>query len=77
MRMLTPDGTEVMQLDRIERSGNGILLRVVVMGSMPMAIVLSPEEARKGVRLLTFRLVLFLVTFLFRTSAKKPGPASA
>ena len=66
MKMTTPDGTEVMQLDAIERSGNNLALKVNVMGAMPMTVILTPGEVRKGIRLLNWRLVPFLLSFLFR-----------
>jgi hypothetical protein len=37
-----------------------------VFGSMPMAAKVSPQEARNALKLLNFRLVIFLLTFLFR-----------
>jgi hypothetical protein len=35
---------------------------------MPMTARLSPEQARQGFKLLNAKLVLFLLTFLFRKS---------
>jgi hypothetical protein len=71
MKMVTRDGIQVMEMEQIERSGNSLLIRTVVMGGMPMAVYLTPEEARKGLRLLSLSLAIFLITFLFRRS--KPG----
>lgn len=68
MKMVTRDGIEVMEMEKVERSGNSLLIRTVVMGGMPMAVYLSPEEARKGLALLSMSLVFFLITFLFRRS---------
>lgn len=66
MKMMTPDGTEVMQLDAIERSGNSLALKANVMGAMPMTVILTPSEARKGIRMVNWRTALFLLSFLFR-----------
>ncbi len=41
-----------------------------VFGSMPMTAKLTPQEARNGLKLLNFRLALFLLTFLFRSNAR-------
>jgi hypothetical protein len=37
-----------------------------VFGAMPMTARLSPSEARKGLRLVNFKLAVFLLTFLLR-----------
>jgi hypothetical protein len=37
-----------------------------VFGSMPMTAKLTPQEGRNALKLLNFKLVLFLLTFLFR-----------
>ncbi|UCV17798.1 hypothetical protein [Ferribacterium limneticum] len=66
MKMTTPDGMEIMKLDAIERRGNDLALKANIMGAMPMTVLLSPSEARKALRMLNWRLVLFLLTFLFR-----------
>lgn len=66
MKLTTPDGTEVMQLEGIERNANDVALKVVVMGAMPMTVVLKPGEARKALRMLDWRLWFFLASFLFR-----------
>lgn len=66
MRMSAPDGTEVMQLQAIERMGNNIALKTIVMGALPMTVLLTPSEARKGLRMIGWRLLPFLVTFIFR-----------
>ena len=38
---------------------------------MPMTAKLRPEEARKGLKLIGFKLAFFLLTFLFRNTEKK------
>ena len=50
----------------VRRDGNRLVLKGKVMGALPMTARLTPEEARQGLKLLNFRLVLFLLTFLFR-----------
>ncbi len=43
---------------------------IKIMGAMPMNAVIHPEEAMKILPLLSFRLILFLLTFMFRSSKK-------
>jgi hypothetical protein len=66
MKLYSPDGSELMQVDALERDGDALVIKGKVFGAMPMAARLKPEEARKGLRLLNLRLFFFLLTFLFR-----------
>ncbi len=66
MRIFAPDNSELMQVSALERDGNRLVLKGKVMGALPMTARLTPEEARQGLKLLNVRLVLFLLTFLFR-----------
>ena len=68
MKLYAQDNSELMEISKIERQGNNLVLKGKVFGSMPMTAKLKPEEARKGLKLLGFKLILFLVTFLFRSS---------
>jgi hypothetical protein len=55
-----------MEIERLERAGKDLLIRGKVFGAMPMTARLSPAEARKGLKLLNFKLAWFLLTFLLR-----------
>ena len=67
MKMRTPDGTEVMELDAIERAAGNLLLKTRVMGEMPMTIVLTPKNLREGIGLLNWRLIPFALGFILRS----------
>jgi hypothetical protein len=66
MKIRGPDNGELMQITSIEREGSELVMKGKVFGSMPMAAKVSPQEARNALKLLNFRLVIFLLTFLFR-----------
>ena len=66
MKIYSADKTELMQVARIERDGNDLVLKGKVFGTMPMSARLRPEEARAALKLLTPGLVWFLVTLPFR-----------
>jgi hypothetical protein len=68
MKLYTADKTELMDVGAVEREGNALLIKGKIFGTMPMTARLSPAEARRGLRLLNLRLVLFLLSFLFRRS---------
>jgi hypothetical protein len=59
---------ELMQVTAIKRDGDMLVLKGKIFGTMPMTAKLSPEEARKAFKLLDFKTLLFLLTFLFRRS---------
>jgi hypothetical protein len=64
--LYSADNSKLMEIERLERSGRDLLIRGKVFGAMPMTARLSPAEARKGLRLLNFKLAWFLLTFLLR-----------
>ena len=66
MKIYGQDNSELMQIHSIERDGNRLVLKGKVFGTMPISARLSPQEARNGLKLLNFKLGLFLLTLLFR-----------
>jgi hypothetical protein len=66
MKIFGQDNSELMQVTSLEREGDKLVMKGKVFGSMPMAAKLTPHEARNALKLLNFRLVIFLATFLFR-----------
>ena len=64
--LYSADNSKLMEIERFERSGKDLLIRGKVFGAMPMTARLSPGEARKGLKLLNFKLAWFLLTFLLR-----------
>jgi len=60
------DNNVLMEVDRIERKGNNLVIRGKVFGAMPMSAQLSPQEARNALKLLNWRTLLFLMTMIFR-----------
>lgn len=69
MKVMNTDGTVLMEVQTLERNGNNIEFKGLVMGSMPVKGSLSPSEARGIFRLIRgWRLWWFLLTFLFRRS---------
>jgi hypothetical protein len=68
VKIYSADKSELMQVTRIERDGDELVLKGKVFGTMPMSARLRPEEARAALKLLSPRLMLFLLTLPFRTS---------
>jgi len=68
MKIFGQDNSELIEIGSLERAGHTLLIKGKVFGSMPMTAKLTPEEARNAVKLLNFKLAIFLLTFLFRKS---------
>ena len=64
--LYSADNSKLMEIEALERSGNDLLIKGKVFGAMPMTARLTPAEARKGLRLVGFKLAWFLLTFLLR-----------
>ena len=70
MKIYSADKSELMDVASIERKGNDLVLKGKVFGTMPMSATLTPDQARAAFKLLSFKLILFLVTLPFRKSGK-------
>ena len=69
MKITDATKKELMNVASLDRDGNSLVIKGKIFGAMPMSARLTPEEARAGLKLLTPKLVWFLLTFLFRKSA--------
>jgi hypothetical protein len=66
MILHSTDGSELLTVNALERDGNSLLIKGKVFGTMPMNARLKPEAARAALKLLTPRVILFLLTLPFR-----------
>lgn len=66
MKLYDQNGGELMRIESIERAGGDLLIRGKVFGAMPLSARLRPAEARRGLKLLRPRVLLFLLTLPFR-----------
>ena len=66
MKIYGPDNSELMQITSLEAEDGKLVMKGKVFGSMPLTAKLTPREARNALKLLNFKLVVFLLTFLFR-----------
>jgi hypothetical protein len=71
VKIYSADQSELMQVSKIERDGDDLVLKGKVFGTMPMSARLRPEEARAALKLLSPGLVWFLLTLLFRKSGDR------
>jgi hypothetical protein len=66
VKLHSTDGSELLTVSALERDGNSLLIKGKVFGALPLNTRLGPEAARAALKLLTPRLVLFLLTLPFR-----------
>ena len=66
MKIYGPDNNELMQITSLEAEDGKLVMKGKVFGSMPLTAKLTGTEARNGLKLLNFKVVLFLLTLLFR-----------
>jgi hypothetical protein len=66
MKIKSADGSELMQVNALERDGDMLVVKGKIMGAMPMTAKLSPAEFRKGFGLMNVKLFFFLLSFPFR-----------
>jgi hypothetical protein len=66
MKLYGADGKELMTVTAIERDGSTLVVKGKIFGTMPLSARLRPQEARKALRLLGLRNLLFLLTLPFR-----------
>ena len=70
MKLKSGDGSDLMQVNAVERDGDILVIKGKIMGAMPMTAKLSPAEFRKGFGLLNLKLFFFLLSFPFRGLGK-------
>lgn len=66
--LYSTDGSALMEIETLERAGGELRIKGKVLGTMPMTARLTAVEARKGLKLLDFKTLLFLLTLPFRRS---------
>ena len=57
---------ELMTIRTIERDGDDLVVKGQAYGTMPITVLLRPEQARRLVKLVRLSLLPFLIGFLFR-----------
>lgn len=68
MRLYDANDEELMSISDIDREDNTLVIKGKTFGTMPMTAKLNPSDLRKGMKLLSLRKLLFLITMPFRRS---------
>jgi hypothetical protein len=68
VKLYGADKSVLMEVARIERKGDDLVLKGKVFGTMPMTATLTPEEAKAALKLFSPRLLAFILSLPFRRS---------
>ena len=66
MKIFGADNKELIAISAIERDGAELVLRGKILGTLPMSARVTPEEARRGLKLLGWRTALFVLSLPWR-----------
>lgn len=66
MQLYSNDKSVLMEVSKIERDGRDLVIKGKVLGTMPMTARLTPQQCRQGLKLLSVKTFLFLLTLPFR-----------
>jgi hypothetical protein len=66
VRILGADNKELIEISAIERDGTALVLRGKIFGTLPMSARVTPEEARRGLKLLGWRTAVFALSLPWR-----------
>ncbi|CAN5393069.1 hypothetical protein BH10PSE12_BH10PSE12_13380 [soil metagenome] len=66
MKLYNLDKTTLMDVASLRRDGSNIVIKGTILGSMPVTCMLTPAEGRALLKLLSPKMIVFLLTFLFR-----------
>lgn len=68
MKLYSSDNSDLMEVSKISREGNNLVIEGTIMGAMPIRAIVKPAEVRKALGLMSFKTLLFSLTMLFRSS---------
>ena len=72
MRLLSPEGSDLMFVEKVDVVDGNIVVHGKIMGALPMKAILKPDELRSGMRLLNAKLIrTALAAIIFRRPKKK------
>jgi hypothetical protein len=80
MKMFSRDGVEMMDVKSFQCEGENLILKGKMMGTMPVAIFLRPEDVWRSLSLFSWPVIVRLPLILvkgFVRCRKKPAPSQS
>ena len=68
MKLYGSDNSELMDISKIYRRDNELVVEGTILEAMPIVARLKPAEVRQALKMLTFGDLMFVVSMLFRGS---------
>ena len=68
MKLYASDNSDLMEINKIYREGNNLVVEGSIMGAMPIRAIVKPAEVRRASGLMSFGTKLFAASMLFRGS---------
>ena len=68
MKLYSVDNSDLMEVEKITREDNNLVVEGTIMGSMPIRAIVKPAEVRGIFKLLDFKTLVFAASMLFRGS---------
>lgn len=66
MRLFGPDGSDIMEIEAIVLEKGNIVIRGKIMGAMPLSALIRPDQLRRGIKLISLRVILRGISMLLR-----------
>jgi hypothetical protein len=66
MKLMTPDGSELMHVKSVDVRNGQLVVEGIIMGAIPMTAVATPKEMRSSLKLLSMKKLLMLICLMFR-----------
>jgi hypothetical protein len=66
VKIFGADNKELIVISAIERDGAELVLRGKIFGTLPMSARVTPQEARRGLKLLGWRTAMFALSLPWR-----------
>ena len=72
IKLYGPDNQEMMAVHALDKDADGktLVIKGKIYGVMPLTVMLHPEDARAFLKMLTPKLVWFLLTMLFKPAVR-------
>lgn len=73
IKLYGPDNKEMMAINTLDKDAGGkaLIIKGKIYGAMPVTALLRPEDVRALLKMLTPRLLWFLLTMAFKSTHNK------
>lgn len=68
MKLYATDNSDLMEVSRLSRDGNNLIVEGTIMGAIPIRAIVKPAEVRQLMGLMNFKTKMFAASMLFRGS---------